>query len=99
MSAISSLPSKSGQAFCDQPVRITNNSLLSHTASVFGEAVVCPGFRHRATGTTDVRGFLEHANVQQAVLTPWMMEDVARQPDAEHYIRKLEVVLFGGGQY
>lgn len=66
--------------------------------SVFGGGVLCPGFRHRAMGTADIGGFLEHARVTRAALTPWMMEDVARRPNAKDYIEKLEAVLFGGGR-
>lgn len=66
--------------------------------SVFGRGIFCPGFRHRAMGTGDISSFLEHAGVTVAALTPWMMEDVARKPNAKEYIEKLEAVLFGGGK-
>lgn len=66
--------------------------------SVFGKGVFCPGYRHRAMATGDVGAFLEHARVQVAALTPWMMEDVARKPNAKEYIEKLDAVLFGGGE-
>lgn len=67
-------------------------------ASIFGRGVLCPGFRHRTIGTADICDFLEHAGVTVAVLIPWMMEDVARKPNAQQYIEKLDVVIFGGGQ-
>lgn len=65
---------------------------------VFGKGILCPGFRHRAMGTGDVCGFLEHANVKVAALTPWMMEDVAKKENAKEYIERLDEVLFGGGR-
>lgn len=67
--------------------------------SVFGQGTLCPGFRHRAMGTGDISGFLEYARVKVAALTPWMMEDVARKPDAKRFIEKLDAVLFGGGTF
>lgn len=66
--------------------------------SVFGEGTLCPGFRHRAITTGDIREYLEFANVTKAALTPWMMEDVARKPNPERYIKPFESVLFGGGE-
>lgn len=30
---------------------------------------------------------------------PWMMEDIARHPDAESLIRPFDHVCFGGGEY
>ncbi|KAL1850999.1 hypothetical protein Daus18300_012733 [Diaporthe australafricana] len=65
--------------------------------SVFGQGILCPGFRHRAITTGDIREYLEYARVTKAALTPWMMEDVARKPNPERYIKPFESVLFGGG--
>jgi hypothetical protein len=67
--------------------------------SVFGEGTFCPGFRHRAITTGDIREYLEFAKVTKAALTPWMMEDVARKPNPERYIKPFESVLFGGGEF
>lgn len=67
--------------------------------SVFGEGTLCPGFRHRAITTGDIREYLEFARVTKAALTPWMMEDVARKPNPERYIKPFESVLFGGGEF
>lgn len=66
--------------------------------SVFGEGILCPGFRHRAITTGDIREYLEFAKVTKAALTPWMMEDVARKPNPERYIKPFTSVLFGGGE-
>ncbi|KAK7706321.1 hypothetical protein SLS64_007661 [Diaporthe eres] len=52
---------------------------------------------HRAITTGDIREYLEFAKVTKAALTPWMMEDVARKPNPERYIKPFESVLFGGG--
>ena len=67
--------------------------------SVFGEGTFCPGFRHRAITTGDIREYLDFAKVTKAALTPWMMEDVARKPNPERYIKPFESVLFGGGEF
>lgn len=48
--------------------------------------------------TTDICDILEYGNIKIAGLTPWMMEDVARKPNAKQYIENLEAVLFGGGK-
>lgn len=65
--------------------------------SVFGGGVLCPGYRHRAIATSDIADYLRYANVTKAAMTPWMMESLAREPNAEEYIQKFETVLFGGG--
>lgn len=66
--------------------------------SVFGQGTLCPGFRHRAITTGDIREYLEFARVTKAALTPWMMEEIARRPNPERYIKPFESVLFGGGE-
>lgn len=57
-----------------------------------------PGYRHRALATSDIGDFLNYATVTKAAMTPWMMEDLARKPDAQRYIESFECVLFGGGK-
>lgn len=64
--------------------------------SVFGRGILCPGYRHRALATSDIGGYLRYANVTKAAMTPWMMETLAREPDAQQYIEPFETVLFGG---
>lgn len=64
--------------------------------SVFGGGVFVPGFRHRAVNTQDVCDIIEHARCRTAIMTPYMMEDVARRPDAERIIKKLDSVYFSG---
>lgn len=58
--------------------------------SVFGGSVFLPGFRHRATAVTDAGLLLEHARPDKLTFTPWMMEEVARRPDADRLIRPLK---------
>ncbi|RYP77415.1 hypothetical protein DL771_001210 [Monosporascus sp. 5C6A] len=65
-------------------------------ASVFGGGVFVPGFRHRAVQASDIYAIIENANVTKAILTPWMMEDIARNPNAKDYIQGFEKVCFGG---
>ncbi|CAN8102668.1 unnamed protein product [Discula destructiva] len=64
--------------------------------SVFGGGVYIPGFRHRPVGTQDVCAILEHSMATTAIMTPFMMEDVARRPDAAQFIKRLEAVYFAG---
>lgn len=66
--------------------------------SIFGGGILCPGYRHRGMATSDISDYLRHATVTKAAMTPWMLEDIARKPDARWYIEKFESVLFGGGQ-
>lgn len=65
--------------------------------TIFGRGVLCPGFRHRALATSDIADYLRYANVTKAAMTPWMMESLAREPNAQRYMEKFETVLFGGG--
>ena len=67
--------------------------------SVFGGGVFVPGFRHRGVDTTDIYSIIENARVTKAILTPWMMEDIARKPNAKDYIERFSKVCFGGGTY
>ena len=67
--------------------------------SVFGGGVFIPGFRHRGVDTKDIYGIMENARATKASLTPWMLEDVARHPNAKYYIERFEKVCFGGGTY
>ncbi|RYP43593.1 hypothetical protein DL770_011588 [Monosporascus sp. CRB-9-2] len=64
--------------------------------SVFGGGVFVPGFRHRGVQASDIYAIIENANVTKAILTPWMMEDIARNPSAKDYIQGFEKVCFGG---
>ncbi|ROV93607.1 hypothetical protein VMCG_08113 [Cytospora schulzeri] len=52
--------------------------------------------RHRALATSDIADYLKYANVTKAAMTPWMMESLAREPDAQRYIEPFDTVLFGG---
>lgn len=72
---------------------------LAMVMSVLGSAIFVPGFRHKGVGLDDVADVLAHANVGMAMLTPWMMESMARRPDAQKYIEPLKTVFFGGGTY
>ncbi|CAJ2500899.1 Uu.00g037520.m01.CDS01 [Anthostomella pinea] len=71
-------------------------SMGSLCSSVFGGAVFVPGLRHRAVEPSEICDVLTHCGATKAVLVPWMMEEVARRPDARDYIESLEVVCFGG---
>ncbi|RYP43923.1 hypothetical protein DL768_009554 [Monosporascus sp. mg162] len=64
--------------------------------SVFGGGVFVPGFRHRGVQASDIYAIIENANATKAILTPWMMEDIARNPNAKNYIQGFEKVCFGG---
>ncbi|RYP05428.1 hypothetical protein DL765_009844 [Monosporascus sp. GIB2] len=64
--------------------------------SVFGKGVFVPGFRHRSVQASDIYAIIENANITKAILTPWMMEDIARNPNAKDYIQPFEKVCFGG---
>lgn len=63
--------------------------------SIFGGSVMLPGFRHRGASPSDICPLLDHANVTRAILTPWIMEDIARRSDAQHYIERFDNVMYG----
>ncbi|KAH8886201.1 acetyl-CoA synthetase-like protein [Thozetella sp. PMI_491] len=64
--------------------------------SVFGGAIYIPGFRHRVPQARDICNIIEHADAEAAILTPWIMEDIARLPDSVNYIRRFAKVVMGG---
>ncbi|RYP76208.1 hypothetical protein DL769_003679 [Monosporascus sp. CRB-8-3] len=64
--------------------------------SVFGGGVFVPGFRHRGVQASDIYAIIENSNVTKAILTPWMVEDIARHPNAKDYIQGFEKVCVGG---
>ncbi|KAF3767061.1 acetyl-CoA synthetase-like protein [Cryphonectria parasitica EP155] len=64
--------------------------------SVFGRAIVIPGFRHHGVSPSDLCQILPQAKVTKGIMTPWMMEDLSRRPDAGDFIRPFEHVCFGG---
>ncbi|KAI3391610.1 hypothetical protein diail_7040 [Diaporthe ilicicola] len=64
--------------------------------SIFGKTVFLPGFRHRTASASEVHLLLPYANASKAFFTPWVMEDIARRPDAAKFIKSFEHVCFGG---
>lgn len=66
--------------------------------SVFGKTVFLPGFRHRTAVASEVHLLLPYANASKAFFTPWVMEEIARRPDAADLIKPFEHVCFGGGE-
>lgn len=72
---------------------------LAMIMSVFGGGVFVPGFRHRGVGTSEIVDILNHAKVKLGMLTPWMMESIARRADAKSYIESFDTVFFGGGRW
>lgn len=71
--------------------------IILQCLAVFGKVVIVPGFRHRGVNPEDLFDLLPQAKCTQGVLMPWMMEDIARRPDAETFIRPFDHVVFGGG--
>ncbi|CAN8102118.1 unnamed protein product [Discula destructiva] len=64
--------------------------------SVFNKAVAVPGFRHRGVSPSDLLELLPQAKCTNGILTPWMMEDVARRPDAGKFIQEFDNVSYSG---
>lgn len=64
--------------------------------SVFGKSVFLPGFRHRTAVASEAHLLLPYANASKAFFTPWVMEDIARRPDAAKLIKPFQHVCFGG---
>lgn len=107
------LPDAHGRAHCleisavGDGVRFLTVTLPYHAMSaqyalnlsVFGGGVFVPGFRHRGVDAADIYAIIENARVTAATMTPWMMEDVARKPNARDYIEGFDKVCFGGGMY
>ncbi|KAJ0114297.1 Bacitracin synthase 3 [Diaporthe amygdali] len=64
--------------------------------SVFGGGVFVPGFAHRAVRPEEICDILDYANVTQALFTPWMMDHIARQPNAQSYIEPFDSAMYCG---
>ncbi|KUI66503.1 hypothetical protein VM1G_01339 [Cytospora mali] len=64
--------------------------------SVFGGGIFVPGFAHRAVRPEEIRDILDYANVTQSLFTPWMMEYIARQPNAKKYIESFDLAMYCG---
>ncbi|ROW00362.1 hypothetical protein VMCG_07241 [Cytospora schulzeri] len=64
--------------------------------TVFGGGIFVPGFSHRAVRPEEICDILEHANVTQSLFTPWMMDYIARQPDAQRYIEPFDSAMYCG---
>ncbi|KAI0022959.1 acetyl-CoA synthetase-like protein [Xylariomycetidae sp. FL0641] len=72
-------------------------SALGVTAqSILGRSVLVPGFRHRLLEPKDICHVLDHARITKFVLMPWMMEEIARRPDGEEYMKRVDLAYFGG---
>lgn len=54
------------------------------------------GFAHRAVRPEEICDILDHANVTQSLFTPWMMDHIARQPNAQAYIEPFESAMYCG---
>lgn len=63
---------------------------------IFGGATWISGFRHRATTKDDICNVLTYANINDAFLSPAMVEDVVASPEAAKYLGKLRMLLYGG---
>lgn len=55
-----------------------------------------PGFAHRAVRPEEICDILDYANVTQALFTPWMMDHIARQPNAQSYIEPFDLAMYCG---
>jgi acyl-coenzyme A synthetase/AMP-(fatty) acid ligase len=73
------------------------SSVFMMSMSIFGGCVFVPGFRHRGAALADVCHIMEHARAEKAVFTPWMIEAIARRPDAARFITPLRWVGVTGG--
>ncbi|KAH8882930.1 acetyl-CoA synthetase-like protein [Thozetella sp. PMI_491] len=71
-------------------------AVLCFIVTVFGGGIFVPGFRHRQAEIQDICPILDHANIDVGILAPWIMEDLARRPGGEQYMRGFEHALFGG---
>lgn len=54
------------------------------------------GFAHRAVRPDEICDILEHANVTRSLFTPWMMETIARHPNARSYIEPFDSAMYCG---
>lgn len=54
------------------------------------------GFAHRAVRPEEICDILDHANVTQALFTPWMMDQIARHPNAQSYIEPFDSAMYCG---
>ncbi|KAK7744856.1 hypothetical protein SLS53_003089 [Cytospora paraplurivora] len=57
---------------------------------------VFEGFAHRAVRPDEICDILDHANVTRSLFTPWMMETIARHPNARSYIEPFDSAMYCG---
>ncbi|KAG6362237.1 hypothetical protein INS49_010467 [Diaporthe citri] len=53
-------------------------------------------FAHRAVRPEEICDILDYANVTRALFTPWMMDQIARQPNAQSYIEPFDSAMYCG---
>ena len=75
------------------------SSFVIPTAYVFAGTVYIPGFRNRLATKDDIFNILDNARVDDAFLSPAMIEDIVAAPDAEKYLSRLGTLYYGGGAF
>ncbi|KAI0469801.1 acetyl-CoA synthetase-like protein [Xylariaceae sp. FL0804] len=86
----------SGRFILAVPPYHASSSTAGMFMSVFSGGTLIPGFRHRSLDSKDICDVLRHARASTAILMPWMMELIAREPDAKDYMQSLKFVSVGG---
>lgn len=74
-------------------------SLGMMIAVVYGRAIYVNGFRHKILERSDLIPVLEHSNVDVAILSPAMVEDLVVHPEAPKYLSKMSRIFYGGGRF
>jgi acyl-coenzyme A synthetase/AMP-(fatty) acid ligase len=71
-------------------------SLLIPVSVIFGDAVYIPGLRKRMTTLHDIRNVLKHCKADITMLSPAMVEEIVRAPDAAECLSSVKELLYGG---
>jgi acyl-coenzyme A synthetase/AMP-(fatty) acid ligase len=74
------------------------SSVAMMSAVVFGNATYVSGFRHKILERGDLLKVLEYANIETAFMSPAMIDDLAVNPDAPKYLKRLGMVIYAGGR-
>jgi acyl-CoA synthetase (AMP-forming)/AMP-acid ligase II len=73
--------------------------VLAMTVSAFGGGILIPGFRHRPVNDVDETcDIIKHSGVTAGFMPSFVMDAIARRPDAEELIKRFNTVSYGNGK-
>lgn len=73
--------------------------VLAVTASIFGGGILIPGFRHRQVDdVSETCDIIKHSGVTAGFLPSFVMDAIARRPDAGELMQRFNTLSYGNGK-